>query len=167
VKQFGGLVRALTAAEVEFIIIGGVAGALLGAARTTLDLDVAYGRSRDNLSRLVAAIGPLHPYLRGAPPGLPFRFDVRTLEGGLNFTLITDIGSLDLLGEVAGGGGYDELLPRSHEVEAFGVRCRCIDVDTLIAMKRAAGRSKDFEAIAELEIIRDLEHGKPQSPSPQ
>src|SRR6185503_20987948 len=97
-----------------------------------------------------------HPYLRGAPPGLPFRFDVRTLQKGLNFTLTTDIAPLDLLGEVAGGGDYHQLLPHSHEVDAYGTRCHRLDLDALITVKRAAGRPKDFEAIAELEILREL-----------
>jgi predicted nucleotidyltransferase len=37
----------------------------------------------------------------------------------------------------------------------FGVRCRYVDLDTLITLKRAAGRPKDFEAIAELEALKD------------
>ncbi len=143
----------------DFVIIGGVAGALLGAARATFDLDIAYSRQPGNLRRLAAALAPLNPYLRGAPPGLPFRLDVATLERGLNFTLVTDLGWLDILGEVAGAGTYEQLLARSHEIETFGVRCRGLDIDTLIAAKRAAGRPKDFEAIAELEIIRDLQRG--------
>lgn len=164
--DFGQLVRVLSDAGVRFIVIGGVAGNLHGAARLTWDLDVVYERSVSNLERLVAAIAPLHPYLRGAPPGLPFRFDVETLKRGLNFTLSTDIIPLDLLGEVAGGGDYHQLLPHSQEVDAYGTRCRRLDLDALITVKRAAGRPKDFEAIAELEIIRDLERDA-KTPSPE
>jgi hypothetical protein len=155
VKEHGGLIRLLAESGVDFIVIGGVAGALLGAARATFDLDVVYSRREENLARLASALTPVHVYLRGAPPGLPFRFDLPTLQRGLNFTLTTDLGNLDILGEVVGGGGYEQLLPKSHEIEAFGARFRCIDLDALIAVKRAAGRPKDFEAIAELEIIRD------------
>ena len=36
-----------------------------------------------------SALEPLSPYLRGAPPGLPFRLDAQTLARGLNFTLTT------------------------------------------------------------------------------
>lgn len=57
-----------------------------------------------------AALQPHAPYLRGAPPGLPFALDERTVRAGLNFTLSMALGSLDLLGEVP-GGGTDELLP--------------------------------------------------------
>ena len=96
----------------------------------------------------------MRPYLRGAPPGLPFRLDVPTLEAGLNFTLTTEFGELDLLGEVAGGGRYEDLLLEADTLDLFGLTCRCLGLDALIRVKRAAGRPKDFEAIAELEALR-------------
>jgi hypothetical protein len=109
----------------------------------------------DNLDRLVRALGPISPYLRGAPPGLPFVFDVETLRRGLNFTLTTTLGDLDLLGEVAGGGSYDALVPLSECISLFGRECQCVTLQTLIRLKRAAGRPKDLEAIAELEALRE------------
>jgi hypothetical protein len=153
--DFEGLLRALVGGGVEFIVVGGVAGKAHGSARLTLDLDVVYARSDENLGRLASALGPLGPYLRGAPPGLPFRLDAATVRRGLNFTLRTTRGDLDLLGEVAGGGSYEALLPHSRELEMFGLPCRCLDLDKLIEVKRAAGRPKDLEAIAELEAIRE------------
>ncbi len=60
-----------------------------------------------------------------------------------------------MLGEIVGGGGYEQLISHSLEIELFGVSCRCLDLETLIQVKRAAGRPKDFEALAELEAIRD------------
>lgn len=155
VADFGGLLRALRGGGVDFIVVGGIAGAAHGLARATYDLDVVYARSPRNLERLVAAIGPLSPYLRGAPAGLPFRFDAATLSRGLNFTLSTSLGDLDLLGELTGGGGYDDLLPDSAEAEAYGVTCRFLGLERLIAVKRAAGRPKDLEAIAELEALKE------------
>jgi len=153
--DFKALLRALAEGGVEFILIGGVAGTVHGATRLTLDVDVVYRRSSENLRRLVLALTPYHPYLRGAPPGLPFRLDVATIERGLNFTLTTDIGDLDLLGEIVGGGRYEDLLPHSVDIHVFGVDCRCLTLDRLIEVKRAAGRPKDFDAIAELEAIRE------------
>ncbi|MGH2607946.1 MAG: hypothetical protein ACRDHF_02550 [Tepidiformaceae bacterium] len=142
-------------AGVEFIVIGGVAAAVHGSSRSTADLDVVYRRTTENLQRLSDALGPHQVYLRGAPPGLPFRFDERTIRNGLNFTLISDLGDIDLLGDISGGGGYDDLLPHSVQVEVFGRQCLCLTLDALIRAKRAAGRVKDLEAIAELEAIRD------------
>jgi hypothetical protein len=150
-----GLLEALAGAGVGFVVVGGVAATAHGAARVTYDLDLVYSRERGNLERLAAALAPDSPYLRGAPPGLPFRWDAETLERGLNFTLTTDLGPLDLLGEITGGGRYEDLLPDTVEVELLGVRCRCLGLRRLIEVKRAAGRPKDFEAIAELEAILD------------
>ena len=153
--RFGELLRTLAAAGVEFIVVGGVAAAAHGSARSTQDVDVVYGRSRQNLRKLVEALAGHQPYLRGAPPGLPFRFDLETLRAGLNFTLITDLGWLDLLGEIVGGGSYEDLVPHTIAVTAFGIDCRVLDLETLIRTKRMAGRPKDLEAIAELESLRD------------
>jgi hypothetical protein len=71
----------------------------------------------------------------------------------LNFTLTTTLGDIDLLGEITGGGGFEDLLPDSIVLSIFGHECRCLGLRKLIFVKRAAGRPKDFEAIAELELI--------------
>jgi hypothetical protein len=153
VTDFQRLLEVLGAAKVDFILVGGMAATVHGASRLTQDLDIVYSRSRPNVGRLVAALVPYRPYLRGAPPGLPFRWDAETIERGLNFTLTTALGDLDLLGEITGGGGYDELLARSSVIEVFGVACRCLDLPALIQVKRAAGRPRDLEALAELEAL--------------
>lgn len=153
VTDFRGILTTLAHAGVEFILIGGVAAATHGSARATFDVDVVYRRTPENLQRLSEALAPHSPYLRGAPPGLPFTLDAQTLRRGLNFTLSTRLGDLDLLGEVVGGGTYEALVGKSRELEVFGVKCRCVDLPTLIQLKRAAGRPKDFEAIAELEAL--------------
>jgi hypothetical protein len=153
--DFRGLLKVLSKGNVEFIVIGGAAAAFHGAIRTTRDVDVVYRRTPENIQRLAEAIGPISPYLRGAPPGLPFRLDAATIAHGLNFTLTTTLGDLDVLGEVTGGGKFEDLFPRSAVANVYGVECRCIDLDMLIHVKRAAGRPKDFEAIAELEALRE------------
>jgi predicted nucleotidyltransferase len=152
-EDFGGLLERLAEARVEFIVIGGVAGILHGSARITYDLDIVYSRDRANVERLVRALDGLNPYLRGAPAGLPFRWNADTLTAGLNFTLTTTSGDIDILGEVAGGGRYQELLPDSSEIRISGITFRCVTLLKLIALKRAAGRPKDFDAIAELQVL--------------
>ena len=151
--DFKALLNLLTDGGVEFIVIGGVAANVHGSAHSTVDLDVVYRRTPENIERLAAALESVSPYLRGAPPGLPFRFDPATIRAGLNFTLKTDHGELDVLGQVTGGGSYDDLLPHAVPSDLFGMACLCLDLDTLIRVKRAAGPPKDFERIAELEAI--------------
>ena len=152
--QLERLLRALCDAEVEFILVGGVAARAHGSSRLTDDLDVAYARSSANLARIVTALAPFAPYLRGAPPGLPFDWSVATLRAGLNFTLTTSTGAIDLLGEITGGGPYDALRPHAITVTAFGRDLLLLDLPWLIHVKRAAGRPKDLEVIAELEALQ-------------
>ena len=120
--DFPKLLRLLTEHNVAFIIIGGVAAVIHGSSRLTQDLDIVYHRSLQNLACLVGALAEQSPYLRGAPPGLPFQWSVTTLSMGLNFTLETSVGPLDLIGEVTGGGSYEDLLEHTIEVEIFGAR---------------------------------------------
>lgn len=152
--DFPTLLGLLSDGGVRYVIVGGLAARVHGSARLTSDLDLVYSRDPENLRRIVSTLAPHRPYLRGAPPGLPFLWDAETLRRGLNFTLVTDLGELDLLGEMAGAGRYEQLVERAVDVELFGRVHRCVDLATLIAAKRAAGRPKDLEAVAELELIR-------------
>ena len=153
--QLEQLLAALHDASVEFIIVGGVAARAHGSSRLTDDVDVSYARTPVNLSRIVAALGPLKPYLRGAPPGLPFDWSAATLRAGLNFTLSTTAGAIDLLGEITGGGRYDDLLPHALTITIFGREVQLLNLPWLIRVKRAAGRPKDLEVIAELEALQE------------
>ena len=151
--DFEGLLRRL--GDVEFILVGGLAATVHGSARSTSDVDVVYDRSRTNVERLVTALEELDPYLRGAPRGLPFEWSAATVLAGLNFTLTTSLGDLDLLGEIPGGGTYQDLLPDTVIVDLFDQEVRCLSLEKLLDTKRAAGRARDLEAIAELEAIRE------------
>jgi hypothetical protein len=153
--DFRAALRVLGEAGVEFILVGGAAATAHGSSRLTQDLDIVYRRHPENLKRLAEALGPHRPYLRGVPPGLPFRWDQATLARGLNFTLTTGLGDIDLLGEIVGGGGYDDLRGHTIELVVFGHSCLCLDLPTLIQVKRAAGRPKDLAAVAELEGLLD------------
>ena len=153
--DFERLFAALAHGEVEYILVGGMAAVIHGASRLTQDLDVVYRRTPENLKRVCNALEPFEPYPRGAPAGLPFRWDATTLERGLNFTLTTTVGDIDLLGEITGGGRFENLLDSTHELAIFGYSILVLDLEKLIAVKRAAGRPKDFEAIAELEVLLD------------
>lgn len=158
--DFRALISLLAAGGIEFVIVGGAAATAHGSARLTLDLDIVYRRTEANVSRLVAALAPHEPYLRGAPPGLPFDWHEPTLMNGLNFTLSTRLGALDLLGEITGGGGYEDLLPHSVRLRLYGTEVWCLGLERLIRVKRAAGRPKDLEAVAELEAIREEREGR-------
>jgi hypothetical protein len=71
------------------------------------------------------------------------------------WSISTSLGPIDLFGEVAGGGTYENLEKDTETIHVFGVDCLCVTLDALIRLKRAAGRRKDLEAVAELEAIRE------------
>jgi hypothetical protein len=156
-----GFLRLLSAHQVEYVVIGGLAMIAHGSAYITKDMDIYYNRMPANIAAVATAFAPIHPYLRGVPPGLPFHFDIPTIQAGLNFTLVTDLGDIDLLGEVSGVGGYEQALAQSIEKIIFGYTVRVLSIDSLIASKRAAGRVKDRNHILELEELKRMREAAP------
>lgn len=149
--------RLLGEHKVKCVIVGGVAAAIHGSLMLTNDLDVCYGRDPANLKQLADALQSVHARLRNVPEGLPFILDAETLKRGLNFTFTTDIGDLDLLGELRGVGTYDDAVADSVKVDLFGYQFDVINIGKLISAKRAAGRPKDLIALPELETIQEAQ----------
>ena len=148
--------RVLLAHDVRFVIIGGIAGVLLGSPSFTFDLDLCYDRDRDNLERLARALTELRATLRGAPPGLPFRLDAKTLQMGDWFTFETSSGDLDCLGTPAGTSGYADLARNAMEVVVDGnLQVMVASIEDLLRMKRAAGRPKDLIAVEILSALKE------------
>ena len=141
---------------VEYIVVGGAAENLMGSPRTTMDVDLCYRRTPTNLEALAAALRELRVTLRGAPPGLPFIIDARTLGHGLNFTFSCALGDLDMLGEIEPIGGFDALAVHAESFDRF----RTISLDDLIRAKEHIKRPKDFESLLQLRAIR-ASRGKP------
>lgn len=114
-----------------------------------------YARNNVNLKRLAATLAPFHPRLRGAPEDVPFLWDAETLRRDLNFTLKTDLGDIDLMGEVKGLGLFEQVKASAMAVHLFGVECKILSLEGLIVSKRAAGRLKDQLILPELEALRE------------
>jgi hypothetical protein len=147
---------ALADANVDFVVIGGVAAQVHGSAQLTFDLDVAYVRSERNLTQMVGVLRSLHAELRGAPPGrFPFQLDERSLEAGANFTFATDFGSVDILADPAGPPSYEKLRADAVSQDVDGRTVHFASIDHLIAMKDAVGRPKDKNAAAELRVLAE------------
>ena len=153
--DFVKAVQSLVDEGVEFVIIGGWSAILHGSSYVTNDLDICYSRGATNLSHLATALRPFRPRLRDLPRGLPFVWGEVTLRNGSIFTLVTDLGSIDLLAEVSGVGDYSEVLANSIEVDAFDRRVWTLDLPSLIRAKRSAGREKDLRLLPELECLLD------------
>jgi hypothetical protein len=149
------LLHALAEGGVDFVLIGGVAGGSYGSAFGTFDVDIAYARDRDNLERLARVLRELGAELRGAPPGLPFQLDARTLEAGANFTFSTGLGALDILADPAGAPPYARLKAEGVRITLSRTEVVVASLDHLIAMKEAAGRPKDKLMATEYRVLSD------------
>ncbi len=141
--------------EVDFVVIGGMAGVAQGSALPTYDLDVAYARDRGNLERLVAALRELQATPRGAPPEVPFVLDAKTLENGSHFTFDTPYGPFDILSDPVGAPRYELLKKAAVDTEIEGTRVLVASLDHLIGMKKATGRSKDEYMAMEYRTLAD------------
>ena len=159
-NDFQRIIAALGASGLRFVIIGGIAMRLQGASHNTDDIDFAFARDPQNLEALVRALAPFHPRLRGAPAGLPFFWDLRTLQTSINMMLETDAGEVDLVGEPDGVASFEDLWESATTMDRQGVQVRVASVDALITMKRAASRPKDYGHLLELERLRKVNAGE-------
>lgn len=146
-----GAFRVLLRHGVRFVVIGGVAGRQWGSPLITHDTDICYERTAANYQALVSALKEMNATLRGAPAGLPFQLDAKTIAFGDSFTFETTMGPLDCLGTPSGTSGYPDLMKSATQVEIDdGVSVYFCSLDDLMRMKRAANRPKDR---IELEIL--------------
>lgn len=149
------LLRRLIRGGVEFVVVGGLAAVAHGARRMTLDLDITAAFTPENMARLLAALHDVHPRNATRPELGEIRATPDELARYRNIYLVTDIGKLDVLGELPPIGGYAEAAAHALRVNLFGSSCAILGLDDLIRIKRSLARPKDQEVVAELEMIRD------------
>ena len=158
------LIGALSRAEVDFVVIGGVAVVVQASPRFTRDLDISYATDTGNLQRLGGLLVTLDARLRGVVDDVPFTPDARTLRHAQMLTLTTRDGELDLLVDPPGSPGYPALRRRADIVDLDGHSVRVASVEDLIGMKRAVGRPQDQIDIESLEVARSRIRGIRRKP---
>ncbi|MFZ5894446.1 MAG: hypothetical protein ACOY0T_25515 [Myxococcota bacterium] len=135
------ILKILVKNDVEFIVVGGMAAVLQGAPLHTLDLDVVYARSPENVARVLAALNQLSATFRDDPRQLrPSESHLRSAGHKL---LQTNRGPLDLLATIEENTGFDELVPDSEWLEISDLRVRVLSLPRLIRVKEQLDRPKD------------------------
>jgi hypothetical protein len=135
------ILRALNEHGVCYVVIGGVAATLHGAPVVTYDLDLTPQQTRDNITRLAAALTSIGA-LRYTDPDLPF-----TTPGPEDFEYLVEsfaspIGYIDVFREVQAIGGYDQLRPRAHDADVDGIRIAIASLGGWCEVGGGGGRRK-------------------------
>lgn len=159
------LVRRLVAAEVRFVVIGGLAVQAHGSPSATFDLDIVPSWDVANLGRLASVLAEIAAVRHGLPANAPSMppLDAVTLLAAATFTLNTRYGRLALLENPEPGFDYERLMRSAEPRDLFGSRLFVASLDDLIAMKRAAGRPKDRVELEILGALREeIDRGSPR-----
>ena len=145
--------RELNRGGVRYVVIGALAGRLLGSPTLTRDVDICHATEPANLEALANSLSRLNARLRGTDLDVPFVLDARNLAALQSISLTTDAGDLDVLALPAGTQGFDDLVRTAQATDLDGLTVLTASIDDLIRMKRAAGRPKD---LIELEVLGAL-----------
>jgi hypothetical protein len=165
--DIGELLRRLHRAGVEHVLIGGLAVNPHGVIRATQDVDICPSPDPVNLARLASLLRDLEVRQLGVEDdGFAERerpmdpMNAADLAEGGNFRLETRLGVLDLMQWLPGidaDHAYDSLARDALEAEAFGVPLRVCSLPALRQMKRAAGRPRDLQDLADLDAAHPEE----------
>ena len=150
------LLKKLSVAEVECILIGGMAANVHGSTLATFDCDVVVVMTPENLTKICSALEGTSPKFRHKEPPVWFTPELANRSSWKNLYLETELGVLDCLGLVKGVGDYNECLKGSVIVEVDDFSIRVLGAQSLIKAKEAVGRPKDLQAVAQLKIANGL-----------
>lgn len=149
---FDELLRRLAEAGAEFVVVGGLAVNAWGVVRGTKDVDIVVGPEVENLKRVaaVAVAAGGHVQKGEALLGTPISI-ASAIEDGEQVPIETDLGRLDIVQGLDGIPNYEELRSRASTAEILGVTVAVCSIADLMAMKRAAGRTRDLADVEDLE----------------
>jgi predicted nucleotidyltransferase len=153
VSELNNLLQRLSDADIDFVVVGGVAAVLHGSSTVTRDLDVCASLTSENLQKLRVAFADLHPVHRIATPRQSFLDNPGPGISLKNLYLQTDLGALDLLGSITGVGEFDQVREAAIEIQLFGRTVKVLALESLIKAKEAVGRHKDLLVATELRAI--------------
>ncbi len=153
------ILRVLAEHGVEFVVIGGIAGAIHGSPYATVDVDVVPRRDRANLERLSHALRAMDARVFvSRDESLRFEHDGASLGDVLVWNLATRYGGLDLTFEPAATRGYTDLAARAERVDmGGGVQVSVASLEDIIRSKEVAGREKDGVVLPALRRLLDLQ----------
>lgn len=150
-QGFQRILEVLDAHRVEYVLVGGVAAVLRGAPVTTFDLDALIKIDADNAARMLEVLRVLGARFRERRDLQPTLAD---LSAGGHLLLITDSGPFDVLGFIAGGKRYEDVVAAAPSMQVGKLSIRVLSIDALLEDKKALGRDKDLPMVRLLEAVK-------------
>jgi hypothetical protein len=154
------LIKTLADADVDYVLVGGLAVALQGYQRVTFDVDVVLAFDTDNVQRFItsAKAAGLQPIMPVAIESLarPDLLDQWHREKGmLAFGLHQPTGMATVIDVIVKPTvPFNELKRHASLINVGPLKIPVASIDHLIAMKTGTGRSKDLIDIEELRKIQ-------------
>ena len=149
---FDQLLRRLSEAGVEFVLVGGLAVNAWGVVRGTKDVDIVVAPKPDNLKRVADVAVEAHGHIQKGEAFLSTPFSIAAeLASGERVAIDTALGLLDIVQGLDGVPPYADLRKSAVEAEILGVKVSVCSVDDLRAMKSAAGRGQDLVDLENLD----------------
>src|SRR5262245_27580710 len=160
-RRFSTVLNKLREAEIEFVLVGGVAAVLHGAPIQTYDVDVVHSRAPANIDRLLRFLQEVEAVFR-IQPERRLRPNKSHLAGERHLNLVTRYGPIDVLCTIGDHLGFDDLLPHSEVMRVSeGLNVRVLNLDKLIAIKEQLGSPKDLAVLPILrQTLRERERAK-------
>ncbi len=155
--DLSALIEGLIEADVQFILVGGLAAVVQGAPVTTLDVDIVHKRDDENIAKLFAFIKSIDAIYRRPDDKIiePKEEDFREMAHAL---LTTRLGPLDILTFIEGRRVYEDLVEHTIEISFRDHMVRVLELKTLIELKRTSRDPKDKHILPILEeTLRQLE----------
>ena len=154
--SFDELLRRLVAGDVRFVLIGGLAVNAWGVTRGTKDIDVVPDPDMENLARLAKVAAAANGHVQTANTFAGSHHSIAALLAeGRQMAIETDLGPLDVVQGLEGVPPYSELSATATDVEIAGVTVSVCSLEDLIAMKHAAGRTRDLADLEDLETAQN------------
>ena len=145
------LIEEIVGADVDFVVVGGLAVNAWGHLRGTRDVDLVPNPDPDNLDRLAAVLERLGGRVE-VPGGRLTAGAIGTfLKVGERTSVGTDLGPVDVLQGLPQVPRYTDLRDDSVAIDLDGTVVRVCSLGALLAMKRASARPRDHEDVAALE----------------
>ncbi len=146
IADLGALLKALTEAGIEFIVVGGLAAVAQGAPITTMDIDIVHRQSKENIEKLLALLKKVDAVYR-RPDDTIIEPEAQDLWGRGHVLFVTRYGPLDVLAVIEEDRGYDDLLPDTIEIEYRGYKVRMLNLKALVELKKSSQNPKERQRL--------------------